>query len=97
MNYALHVDKLKAGKTVQFRPRGNSMTPIINSGQLVTIAPLTAPVAINDAVLCRVKGKFYVHLIKAIEGDRVLIGNNHHHINGWTLASKVYGKVVKVE
>lgn len=34
------VERLKKGETVQFRPHGNSMVPIIKSGQLVTVAPL---------------------------------------------------------
>lgn len=34
------VEKLKRGETVQFRPHGNSMVPIIKSGQLVTVRPV---------------------------------------------------------
>jgi hypothetical protein len=32
-----HIEQLKNGETVQFRPRRNSMKGKINSGQLVTI------------------------------------------------------------
>lgn len=38
-----HIAALKEGKTIQFRPHGNSMTPKIESGQLVTVEPVTAP------------------------------------------------------
>lgn len=89
-----HIQMLQSGKTVQFRPKGNSMTGRINSGDLVTIEP-TNNFNVGDAVLCTVKGCDYVHLIKAIDNDRYLIGNNKGRINGWT--RKVYGKVVKVE
>jgi hypothetical protein len=34
-----YIESLLAGETVSFRPRGNSMTGIIESGQLVTVAP----------------------------------------------------------
>lgn len=41
----------------------------------------------GDIVFCKVKGRYYTHLVKA-KGDRgVLIGNNHGRINGWTETS----------
>lgn len=40
MNWELHKEQLRKGESVQFRPRGNSMTPIIESGQLVTVEPV---------------------------------------------------------
>lgn len=43
-------------------------------------------------VFCKVKGRYYTHLVKA-KGDRgVLIGNNHGRINGWT--KSVFGKIL---
>lgn len=40
-------------------------------------------VEVGDIVFCKVKGRYYTHLVKA-KGDRgVLIGNNHGKINGW--------------
>jgi hypothetical protein len=36
MGWANHyIEELKAGKTIQFRPRGNSMTGRISSGDLL--------------------------------------------------------------
>lgn len=92
-----HIANLKAGQTVKFRPHGNSMTGIINNGDLVTVEPLKDTVLVEgDAVLCRVNGSQYVHLITAIGSDgRYQISNNHGHVNGWTKA--VYGKVISVE
>ncbi len=70
----------------------------INSGQLVTLDPARIP-EVGDAVLCRVRGNVYLHLVKAIQGHgekrRYLIGNNLGKINGWT--ATVYGVVTKVE
>lgn len=62
-----YIKKLQAGETVQFRPRGNSMTPRIKSGQLVTVAPLEEPVKYGDVVLCKVNGRQYLHLVKGVE------------------------------
>lgn len=93
-----YIAKLQAGETVQFRPRGNSMTGKISSGQLCTVVPATTAEA-GDIVLCRVRGAQYLHLVKAVKqfdgAASYKIGNNHGHINGWT--HTIYGKLVKVE
>ena len=52
-----HIIKLQAGETVSFRPRGNSMTGKIESGQLCTVEPVAAAaLAVGDIVLCKVNG-----------------------------------------
>jgi len=89
------IEQLKKGETVKIRPRGNSMSGRIESGNLVTIAPLTESPEKDDVVLCRVAGIEYLHLVKAVSGGRFLIGNNRGRVNGWT--GTVYGKVIKVE
>jgi hypothetical protein len=94
-----HITKLHAGKTVQFRPRGNSMVPKIESGQLCTVVPLgeADELTVGDIVLCKVNGSQYLHLVKAIQGNRVQIGNNRCRINGWTSRQQVFGKLTRVE
>jgi phage repressor protein C with HTH and peptisase S24 domain len=101
MNWELHKQKLLAGESVQFRPRGNSMTPRICSGNLVTVEPIAKHTLVKgDIVFCKVKGTYYVHLIESIQekmGDRLYqIGNNHNHTNGTISESQVFGKVVQV-
>ncbi len=97
MSWATHYIKdLQEGKTVQFRPRGNSMAGKVESGQLCTVEPVS-DLKKGDIVLCKVKGNQYLHLVKAISGDRVQIGNNRGRINGWTPLTQVFGKLVKVE
>lgn len=91
-----YADDLAHGKTVQFRPRGNSMTPIISSGQLVTVEPLDRDtLQLGDVVLAKVRGQFYLHKVVGVDKPRrrVQIGNNHGHINGWTNFSNVYGRM----
>lgn len=97
MGWASHyIEKLKDGETVQFRPRGNSMTGKVNSGQLVTVKPVDT-IEVGDIVLCKVNGAQYLHLVKAIQGKRFQIGNNKGHINGWISRRGIFGKCVKVE
>jgi SOS-response transcriptional repressor LexA len=91
-----YIADLKAGKTVKFRPRGQSMSGKIESGQLVTVEPVEPKqVKKGDIVLCKVNGFDYLHIVKAVQGHRFQIGNNHGKINGWTVA--VYGKLISVE
>jgi phage repressor protein C with HTH and peptisase S24 domain len=80
-----HIAKLKQGETVKFRPRGNSMSPRIHSGDLCTVEPVVdlSSIRPGDIVLCKVRGAEYLHFVKAIQGDRFQIGNNRGGINGW--------------
>jgi hypothetical protein len=73
------------------------MSGKIESGQLCTVAPYESDPEVGDIVMCKVKGNFYLHLIKAVKGDTYQIGNNRGHINGWTSRSCIYGKCIKVE
>ncbi len=93
-----YIEKLRHGETVQFRPRGNSMSGKIESGQLCTVVPVNAEnLKIGDIVLCKVNGFQYLHLIKAIQGKRFQIGNNRGRINGWIGENGIYGKCIRIE
>lgn len=83
---------------VSFRPRGNSMSPKIESGQLCTVEPVDpAVIEVGDIVLCKVNGNEYLHFVKAIQGPRFQIGNNKGGINGWIGPNGVFGRLTKVE
>ncbi len=90
--------RLRADERVECRPSGNSMTPIIKSRQLVTVSPVD-PAAIRkgDVVLAKVGGRYLLHKVSALRGDRVQISNNHGHVNGWTSRAQVYGIVSAVD
>lgn len=90
-------DRLARGETVQWRPHGNSMTPKLKSGQLVTVAPAKLEdIRVGEVVFAKVKGAYFLHLVRQIGDDgRVLIANNHGHVNGWS--RQIYGKLIKVE
>jgi hypothetical protein len=94
-----YIAKLKAGEMVSFRPRGNSMSGKIESGQLCTVEPIedVTTLKVGEIVLCKVNGNEYLHLIKAIQGQRFQIGNNKGFINGWVGSNSIYGRCVKVE
>jgi hypothetical protein len=93
-----HIEKLRDGETVSFRPRGNSMTGKIESGQLCTVEPVDpATLEVGDIVLCKVNGCEYLHMVKAIQGPRFQIGNNRGRINGWVSAGSIFGRCVQVE
>lgn len=93
-----YIARLQEGESVQFRPRGHSMRGRIASGQLCTVEPVDPlDLKVGDIVLCKVNGREYLHLIKAIQGARFQIGNNRGLINGWVSANAVFGKCVKVE
>lgn len=93
-NYKL--EKLQNGETIKTKEKGNSMLPLIASGQEHILQPCTwEDCNIDDIVYCKVNGKFYTHLVKAKNMNQgCQIGNNHGVINGWT--KLIYGKVIEV-
>jgi len=92
-----YIKKLQNGEVIQFRPRGGSMAGRIDSGNLVTVAPVSGDINKNDIVLCKVKGSQYLHIVKAISGNRYQIGNNKGRINGWITMNSIFGICTKIE
>ena len=87
---------LEDGKTFETSEKGNSMIPLIKSGQKHILSPIKLEnVEINDIVFCKCGKSYFTHLVKAIDPIRgCQIGNNKGNINGWT--KQVYGKVIEV-
>ena len=92
------LERLARGETVEgYKEPGNSMVPIIHHREPVTLAPVdTSKLKKGDVVLAKVGGRFYTHKVVAVQGDRVQIGNNHGHVNGWTSRDQVYAIVTEV-
>jgi translation initiation factor IF-1 len=89
--------KLADGEEVQVRPFGGSMRGRIESGQLVTLAPVQPnDVCVEDVVLVRWQGNYLLHIVKEIKDGRFLIGNNVGKINGWVSAEDIMAKVVEI-
>jgi phage repressor protein C with HTH and peptisase S24 domain len=99
MGWATHAcETLRRGETVTLRPRGNSMAGRVNDGDRVTVAPCNpSALRVGDVVLVRVHGHEYLHLIKAIQGSRYLIGNTRGGINGWVGQHAIFGIATAVE
>jgi hypothetical protein len=90
--------ELSEGRSAQVRPSGGSMRGRIESGQLVTIAPVDPmDVQVEDAVFVQWQGNYLLHLVKEIKDGQFLIGNNVGKINGWVPFEAVKGKVIEVE
>ena len=87
---------LEEGKTFETSEKGNSMTPLIKSGQRHILEPVKLEdCEINDIVFCKVKGNYYTHKVIAKSDERGLqIGNNHGNINGWT--KQIFGRVKEI-
>ncbi len=91
-------EKLRAGQTCLVQGFGQSMTPILKSGQVCEVTPVTEDTKLrkHDIVLCRVNGHVYLHKITAMRGSRYQISNNHKHVNGWTGRNNIFGIVTKI-
>ena len=89
---------LQNGERIVIVGFGQSMTPILKSGQPVLVEPVTEETKLSkgDVVFTKVNGHYYLHKIISIRNDKSYqIGNNHGHINGWVSRSTIYGKMVK--
>ncbi len=94
-NYKL--EKLQNGEVFITSEKGNSMVPLIYSGQEHELSPVNnwEDIEVGDIIYCKVHGRFFTHLVKSKNQEKGLqIGNNKGHINGWT--KQVFGKVTKV-
>lgn len=91
-------NKLLTGKVCLVQGFGQSMTPILKSGQVCEVSPIddTTLLEKGNIVFCKVHGHHYLHLISAIKGSQFQISNNHKHVNGWITKRNIYGKVTKI-
>ena len=93
-NYKL--EKLQSGEILLTSEKGNSMVPLIKSGQKHKLEPAKwEEVEVGDIAYAKVKGNFYTHLVTAKNDKKgCQISNNQGCVNGWTKA--VFGVVVEV-
>ncbi len=94
---AIAVSHLQNGETCKLTGYGQSMTPILKSGQSVIVEPVTDDTILekNDIVFCKVNGHYYLHKISVIKGKQYQISNNHGHVNGTISRKNIYGKVIE--
>jgi len=96
MSWKHKIDALAEGKTIETSEKGNSMTPLIKSGQKFILEPITWDrCEIGDIVFCKCRGNHFTHLVTAKNDEKgCQISNNHGFVNGWT--KRVFGKVINV-
>ena len=93
------MDHLLNGETCKLTGFGQSMVPLIKSGQSVIVVPIKEGTILEkgDIVFCKVGGHFYLHKISAIKNkNSYQISNNHGHINGTISKKNIFGKVVEI-
>lgn len=91
------VELLKSKGELITSEKGNSMLPLIKSGQKhkLKYEDCWNNIEVGDIVYCKVAGRMFTHLVTAKNNERGLqISNNHGHVNGWTKI--VYGKVIEI-
>ena len=95
---AIAAEHLRNGEICEIVGYGQSMTPILKSGQAVIVEPVTTETLLekNDIVFCKVNGHYYLHKISAIKNKSYQISNNHGHVNGTISRNSIYGKVTKI-
>lgn len=97
MSWPNVIKRINAGEEVVLHPKGNSMRPRIKSGERIVLSSVDAKkLELNDIVLAKVKGRYYLHLISKIEGDKIEISNNHGWCNGTTSRDKIYAIVSEI-
>ena len=82
------LEKLQNGETFTTSERGNSMVPLIKSGQEHRLEPATVEsVEVGDIVYAKVKGKWYILEVKSIYTS----GLSRSSKSGWfsTLKKKI--------
>lgn len=84
---------LKEGKAITRYEYGDSMTPILFSGEYARVRPIKSndEVTLGDAVLCDVDGNLMIHMVLDKIGNKFLIAptNPPHFTFGF--ANKIYG------
>lgn len=82
------VKSISDGETIARFEFGNSMRPVLCSGQYARLVPLhgSDDVQIGDAVFCNVGGYWMTHMVwnKNRHSKQYLIGSSSGEMYGWT-------------
>lgn len=94
----ISAEHLRAGETITLIGFGQSMTPVLKSGQPAIVEPVTEETELKkgDVVFCKVAGHYYLHKVTAIRNGRTFqISNNHGHVNGWVGKNSIFGRMIE--
>lgn len=89
---------MNEGHEVCFTPLGNSMLPFIRGGVDPVRLRKMPSVAVGDILLCRYQGKYVLHRLIAMEGDKLtLMGDGNIRGTEQCRLEDVLGTVVAIE
>ncbi len=96
-----HIRDIQQNGFAAFRPLGNSMFPLIRSGQVVHVSEcgpntLRGGPSVGEIVLCTVNHRHYLHRVGAVFGavgtdTWYRIENAAGHVNGWIQIGDIHG------
>ena len=101
-------EQLQRGQNVCYRSSGQSMWPIVKSGDLCEFAPFPAgstvaeSIEVRDIVFCEVQphNRFVAHFVLEKKWDKYrqqhkcIIGNKDGYVNGHCFMETIYGKLI---
>lgn len=98
MNLSQAAMTLSVGQSVNLRPSGHSMTPIIHHRQQVTLTPDTDDdqFKAGAVVLVKVRGAWLLHRISKVGDGEFQIANARGKVNGWVRRTAIAGIVTKI-
>jgi Rieske Fe-S protein len=84
---------IRSSESVYVRPRGGSMSGIIEDNELVQISgiPINHKYEVGQVVFVKWKGNYLLHLINQVNETSVQIRNNKGKVNGWVSYSDIIG------
>lgn len=90
------IDAVIGGKTITRYEYGDSLMPLVYSGEYLKITPLEdyKQLHVGDIVLCIVRGYAMTHMVMKIDYDKkeALIASTCGDIYGWTKFHYIFGK-----
>ena len=89
--------KISSGQLVTVEPLKFTLVTDDILGSVLETKVLDTLIEVDDIVLCKVKGKQYLHLVSAMRKGQYQISNNKGFVNGWITVDSIFGKCVKIE
>ncbi len=93
----LFAELLGRGLPVTIRARGGSMRPALRDGDVLTVAPLSAPARVGEVVAARRGSLLALHRVHEVQGGRVrLCGDACAQDDGFFTPGELLGRAVAV-
>ena len=93
--FAAVAEQLAMGQRVRITLKGISMRPTLNEGDTLTVEPVST-VTVGDVVLFRYEGRYCLHRVVGIDGDRCTMQGDNCYTTEVCHRSDVVGRLVEV-